>query len=68
MWGIDYCMDNLMKMCILDNMNIKHYLSSYNSQDTQNIRMNEIKILIERVPNIIDIMHKKKKYIIYKII
>ena len=68
MWGIDYCMDHLMKMCILDNMNMKHYLSSYNSTDTQNKRMNEIKFLLERIPNIIDSIKKIKKYIIYKII
>jgi 3,5-epimerase/4-reductase len=68
MWGIDYCMDNLMKMCILDNMNMKHCLSSYNSIDAKIIRNNEIMFLLERVPNIVDIMQKKKIYIIYRTI
>jgi 3,5-epimerase/4-reductase len=65
MWGIDYCMDCLMKMCILDNMNMKHCLSSYNSVETMAIRQIEIKYLLTKVPNIIQ-KSGRKKYIIYK--
>ena len=65
MWGIDYCMGCLMKMCILDNMNMKHYLSSYNSIETMAIRQIEIKYLLSQVPNIIQ-KTGRKKYIIYK--
>ena len=34
-------------MCILENMNMKHCLSSYNSQETHKIRMTEVKFLLE---------------------
>ena len=67
MWGIDYCMDHLMKMCILDNMNMKHCLSSYNSTETMKYRLFEIKYLLEKFPNIIQ-KYGNKKYVIYKIL
>jgi len=65
MWGIDYCMDCLMKMCILDNMNMKHCLSSYNSTETMGVRQLEIKYLLSKVPHIIQ-KSGRKKYIIYE--
>jgi 3,5-epimerase/4-reductase len=64
MWGMDFCMDNLLKMCILDNMNMKHCLSSHNSIQMHQIKMNELRDILNKYNHILG-KDGRKKYKIY---